>query len=939
MNQMNLRNIISILFIIIGIKANAQVITSIPAFPQESQSIVITFNSTLGSGGLANYTGDIYAHIGVITNQSSGDSDWKYVKTGWGVNTPETKLTSLGNNLYELSLTPDIKAYFGVPNGETVEKIAMVFRSDVAVGGSYLEGKTADNSDIFQIVYAAGPNVSLVKPSSGYLFAELNDNILIDASKNSADSLFLLHDNVIVKQTDNDTATQNITATTYGKHWIKAMATTATETVSDSFYYFIPQAVTIEDLPAGIIEGINYISDTSVILCLYAPYKSFGFVIGDFNNWELEDNFYMKRTTDNNYFWLQVNNLIPQKEYIFQYFIDGEVKIGDPYAEKVSDPWNDKWISDDTYPSMLDYPSGKTEGIATILQTAQTQYNWNNTNFIAPDNEDLVIYELLIRDFTAKHTYQSVIDSLHYLKHLGINAIELMPVNEFEGNSSWGYNPNYYFAVDKYYGTKDDFKRLVDTAHSMGIAIILDVVYNHSFGTSPYVKLWWDETNNQPAANNPFFNQVPKHDYNVGFDMNHESAVTKKYISRVVKFWLEEFKIDGFRFDLSKGFTQKNTLGDVAEWGHKDAGRIHILNSYADSIWSVNSNAYVILEHFADNDEEKDLSAYMMLWGNLNHAYAEAAMGWNTSGKSDFSWISYQERGWTKSHVVGYMESHDEERLLYKTSQWGNSNGGYSTKNKDVALRRAALDAAFFLTIPGPKMIWQFGELGYDYSIDYNGRTGEKPIRWDYMQDTDRMNTYEIYSAINKLRDEESDCFQTTDFDLDLSTELKQITLRHSSMNLVSIGNFDVIPHSFTVAFPNSGTWYDYFSGDTIQVVNKSYTFSLDMGLFHIYTDKQLTTPNLPLGIGDNNSKIENKSSVKVYPNPSQGNELKLYINSTDRVDITIYNMEGRRIYHNSNSEKGARIIPLNEAQLKPGIYFCDVVGKDTKETTKFIVL
>ncbi len=323
MNRMNLKITVSILFIIIGLKANAQVITSVPAFPQESQSVVITFNSTLGSGGLANYSGDVYAHIGVITNQSNGDSDWKYVKTGWGVNTPETKLTSLGNNLYELSLTPDIKAYFGVPNGETVEKIAMVFRSDVAVGGSYLEGKTADNSDIFQIVYAAGPNVSLVKPSSGYLFAELNDNILIDASKNSADSLFLLHDNIIVKQTDNDTATQNITATTYGKHWIKAMATTTTETVSDSFYYFIPQAVTIEDLPAGIIEGINYISDTSIILCLYAPYKSFGFVIGDFNNWELEDSFYMKRTTDNNYFWLQVNNLIPQKEYIFKYFFDG----------------------------------------------------------------------------------------------------------------------------------------------------------------------------------------------------------------------------------------------------------------------------------------------------------------------------------------------------------------------------------------------------------------------------------------------------------------------------------------------------------------------------------------------------------------------------------------------------------------------------------------
>ena len=814
----------------------------------------------------------------------------------------------------------------------------MVFRSDIPVGSSYLEGKTASNGDIYQIVYSAGANISLVKPANGYTFAEINDNILIDATKMGADSLLLLHDGIVVKRTANDTATYNITVSNYGKHWIKAIAKSTGEMVADSFYYYVAQAVTIEDLPSGIIEGINYLNDTSVILCLYAPYKNFSFVIGDFNNWELEDDYYMKRTSDSNYLWMQINGLIAQQEYIFQYFVNGEVKIGDPYAEKVSDPWNDKWISDNTYPNMLDYPSGKTQGIATVLQTAQSQYNWNTTNFVAPNNEDLVIYELLIRDFTEKHTFQSVIDSLHYLKHLGINAIELMPINEFEGNSSWGYNPNYYFAVDKYYGTKDEFKKLVDTAHSMGIAIILDVVYNHSFGTSPYVKLWWDDNNNQPAANNPFFNTIPKHDFNVGFDMNHESDATKKYISRVVKFWINEFKIDGFRFDLSKGFTQKNTLGDVSAWGHKDAGRIHILNSYADSIWSENPNAYVILEHFADNDEEKDLSAYMMLWGNLNHSYGEATMGWNDAGKSDFSWISYQKRGWTNPHVVGYMESHDEERLMYKASQWGNSNGGYSIKNKDVYMRRAALDAAFFLTVPGPKMIWQFGELGYDYSIDFNGRTGEKPIRWDYMQDDDRLNTYEIYAAINKLRAEESDCFQTTDYDLSVTSELKQITLRHASMNLVTIGNFGVTPSSFTVTFPESGTWYDYFSGDTIQVVNNSYTFSLDMGLFHIYTDKAITTPNLPLDIkGDN--KSSSKNLLKIYPNPSQNNNINIYINSADEVNISIYSMNGSNLFNTINSEKGARILNLNTLEFPTGIYFCTIIGKNTFETTKFIVL
>ena len=126
-----------------------------------------------------------------------------------------------------------------------------------------------------------------------------------------------------------------------------------------------------------------------------------------------------------------------------------------------------------------------------------------------------MIYELLIRDFTAAHTFAVLSDTIDYLKRLGINAIELMPVMEFEGNSSWGYNPDYLFAVDKYYGPKNELKHFIEVAHSKGIAVILDIVCNHQFGQSPLVKLYWDGS--APAANSPWFNQVPKHPYNVGF--------------------------------------------------------------------------------------------------------------------------------------------------------------------------------------------------------------------------------------------------------------------------------------------------------------------------------------------------------------------------------------------------------------------------------------
>src|SRR5690606_26716487 len=173
----------------------------------------------------------------------------------------------------------------------------------------------------------------------------------------------------------------------------------------------------------------------------------------------------------------------------------------------------------------------------------------------------------------------------------------IMPFNEFEGNESWGYNPDFYFAPDKYYGTKNALKEFIDSCHKNGIAVIMDIALNHSFGLSPMVQLYWDAANNKPAADNPWFNPDAKHAFNVGFDMNHESPHTKYFVGRVLEHWLQEYRIDGFRFDLSKGFTQTNTcIGgncDVHQMGMYDASRIAILKGYYDTVQTKSSGAYV----------------------------------------------------------------------------------------------------------------------------------------------------------------------------------------------------------------------------------------------------------------------------------------------------------------------------------------------------------
>ncbi len=943
MTKINIKTLGLLLFSLFSTGAFAQLISSVPIFPHDNQSVIITFNSALGSAGLANYNGDIYAHTGVITNLSTSQSDWKYIKTNWGQNTAETKLHKIGPNKYTLNIGPTIRAYYGVPAGEKILRLAFVFRSDIAVGGSYLEGKTTAGNDIFIDVYDGnGININMNKPSSNYVFLNQNDSLALTANSINADSIFLYANEQLLKSAAGNQIQDTLIAHNFGQGWVKAVASNSTQTVSDSFYYYVRDSISILPLPSGIKEGINYIDSNTVTLCLFAPFKKYAFVIGDFNNWLPDTAYYMHLTPDSNHFWISIKGLTPRKQYIFQYFVDGKIKIGDPYAQKVSDPWNDKYISAATYPNMLSYPSGKTQGIATVLQTEQKPYRWKNNHFDAPKQSDLVVYELLVRDFTAKHTFQAIIDSLHYLKTLGINAIELMPINEFEGNDSWGYNPNYYFAVDKYYGPKDQLKSLIDTCHSQGIAIILDVVYNHSFGTSPYVMLWWDKQNHRPAANNPFYNAIPKHDFNVGFDFNHESSATRKYISRALTFWLEQYKVDGFRFDLSKGFTQHNTLGNVGAWGQYDASRIYILNRYADTIWSRNANAYVILEHFAVNSEEKELSRRgMMLWGNMNTPYAEAAMGYNNSSKSDFSWISYKKRGWDKAHVMGYMESHDEQRLMYKCSQWGNSEGTYNITEKATYLKRASLDALFFLTIPGPKMIWQFGELGYDISIDFNGRTAKKPILWNYFSDIDRHNTYLIYKALTHLRANEHNCFQTKDFTLNLSGKMKSIILRDTSLNAVVVGNFDVKQDSITVAFPHNGDWYDYLSGQKINITKQAFHFTLKAGEFHLLTDKKQQQPEYSIAPSKIITDTLNiQGTLKIFPNPNDGN-FSLYINSQTEVTITIYDITGKEISRNKVNGKGKRIYSLGKGNipLKAGIYILKMQDNNRTISKKFIVL
>ena len=571
---------------------------------------------------------------------------------------------------------------------------------------------------------------------------------------------------------------------------------------------------------------IQYPNDQSAILTFIAPYKKNVYVVGEFNHWQILDEYLMEKLEDGETFTITILNLEPQKEYAYQFLIDGKIAVADPYCEKILDPQFDQYISENTYPGLKPYPKENPfKGTVSVLQTSQAPYQWQTTTFVPPPKQNLVTYELLIRDFVESRKYRDVANYIPYFKKLGINAIELMPVNEFTGNDSWGYNPTFFFAADKAYGTKDDLKFLIDKCHENGIAVILDVAFNHADKKFSYYKAYSAQSKLQ--KDNPFFNLKATHPFSVFFDFNHESKYTQNFFYDVCRFWLEEYKIDGFRFDLSKGFTQIKSDPDVDFWSKYDESRVILLKRLYDNIRSYSQSSYLILEHLSANDEETVLADYgFMLWGHLNHQFRNLVKGI----KDDISGLNYKNRGWKEPNLVGYMESHDEERLVYDANT--------KLKNLNRVLQRAKTAAIVFFAYPGPKLIWQFGEFGYDVDINLNGRTGVKPAKWEYLEQKERRELFEVYAQMIRLK-VFNEAFSNGDFSEQSDGLIKKIIINHPEMNTRIMANFGLKAVTIKSNL-ETGQWYDFFGEKEIRVVKRNMEIKLNEGECYLFTSKRM---------------------------------------------------------------------------------------------------
>ncbi|MEH1006187.1 alpha-amylase family glycosyl hydrolase [Winogradskyella sp. ECml5-4] len=947
--------------LLLPLVALAQVTTNpSPIVVDQSLTITVDINSTeTDCNGFSNPS-KVYAHLGV------GNENDEYgiaVVGNWGQDDGVGEMTDNGNGTWSITFTPN--TYFNLSTAEqnSVTKMGMVFRN---ADGSQEFKATGCANFIFNV---GAFQVTMINPSpsaNGVIVVNNGANTQILAQNTGGPANYELFANGSSVHTQNNTTFYNgyLFSSLTENQFCELVITQGASTITKQFTIVVNNT-TPTAMPANMEDGINYNPNdpTKATLVIDAPNKDFVYVAGSFNNWTPTSSYAMKKDTATSKFWLELTGLTSGEIETYQYWVGAIspvtnspklVKTADPYSTLVLSPFDDPYISASTYPNLPDYPSGQEREV-TVLQTGQTPYNWQVTNFEKPKKEDLIIYEVLIRDFDQDRNFQDLIDKIDYFKDLNINAIELMPIMEYEGNESWGYNTSFHMALDKFYGTEEKFKEFVDLCHQNDIAVILDLALNHAFGRNPMNRMWMDDPDGdgwgEPSSENPYFNQVATHSYSVGSDFNHQQSRTQYYTERVVQHWIEEFKIDGFRWDLTKGFTQNCASGDDGCTNGYQQDRVDILKQYADFSWSVDPTHYVIFEHLGQDNEEKEWANYrldegkgVMMWGIMNSVYNELTMG--QSGNKNISRMGHTAHsGFNGPRVVGYAESHDEERLMYKNLQYGNnSNSSHDVRDLNTALSRMSALGAVSVMIPGPKMIWHFGELGMENSIFtcFNGTYNNDGCKLDtkpqpqwtnnWITDALRSQIYNDWSRLHALKINEpvfEGDYSITSGDFTPRIDIFDTTIPSTELrNVIILANFDVVSQTVNTNFPPgvTATWYDLMdpSGNTT-VSNSTTTITIPAGQFRILGNKQAEA----LSIDE-----EILLGFSIYPNPATTS----FHVSTNVSDIEIYDLTGKLV----KSFKGEfnRTDSFDISQLNTGMYIVKVENNNNQiKTTKLVKL
>lgn len=529
-------------------------------------------------------------------------------------------------------------------------------------------------------------------------------------------------------------------------------------------------------------------NQTGVTFRVWAPNATSVTVPGQFNGWSTTANSLVREIT-NGAWSVDVAGALPGQEY--KYLINGSIWKRDPR--------NRKCVT-------------SSGGNSIIYDT--TAFDWTGDNFTNPPLEDLFIYELHVGTFcdpnptnTTPGHFSDAITKLDYVKSLGISAIELLPIAEFPGTDSWGYNPAEPFAVENQgYGGVDQFKSFVKACHARGLAVLLDVVHNHYGPTD--LDLWnydgWTGGGNQGGIYFYQSNYLCCTPY--GSRPDYSRQPVRDYIQDNFRMWLEECHVDGFRWDtpgLMMNASGYGTITDAATLIQTITSMVH--TSYVgkidiaedvtgmgfDSTWALGFPSAVTTQLAQTSDSSRDMNA---LASQINGSGA----------------------GLTR---VVFLESHDvvgdlNNGVRLVTAIDSNNPASY------WARKRSTLGATLTFTAPGVPMFFQGQEM-----LENQPFSSGRPVDWT------KTNTYagivRLYGDLIRVRRNLDGVTpglkgdQVSVFQVDNSNKLlawRRWRSAAPTQDAVVIANFaNAVRSNYSLTFPRSGNWYVYFNSDSTE--------------------------------------------------------------------------------------------------------------------------
>ncbi len=447
-------------------------------------------------------------------------------------------------------------------------------------------------------------------------------------------------------------------------------------------------------------------NENGVYFRVWAPNAENVSVVGEFNDWKVDANELF--TEDGQYWSTHVENL----------------KAGTEYKYAIKTKSGEILYRNDPRAILLTNSSGNS-----IVY--EDKFDWEDDQFQLPPMNELIIYEMHIGTFHAKTNgqpgdFHTAIEKIDHLVNIGINCVEIMPVNEFAGDYSWGYNPAHPFAIESAYGGPDAFKAFVKACHQKGIGVILDVVYNH-FGPSD-MDLWqfdgWSENGkggiyfyNDWKSTTPWGDSRP----------DYGRPEVRSYIHDNAMMWLREFRCDGLRMDMVPYI--RNVHGNESPDASIEEG-FTLLRWINDSIHAEFPNKITIAEDLHGNDfitksTDDGGCGFSAQWdADYVHPVRQMLIAGNDEDmhfESIFTTLTRKYSNDTFKRII-YTESHDEVangRARITTEVWPDDPQNYYAVNK------AALGLCLTLTAPGIPMLFQGQEMLEDHWFD-----DQDPIDW-----------------------------------------------------------------------------------------------------------------------------------------------------------------------------------------------------------------